>query len=213
MRDRRRLAPLAAIVPAVAITLLFGSACSNRADGTPTPGTSDDPQHTSDRPSEPATEEAPRVDQPLDAGDLLDRPCVILAQEQLNELGVRGAGVPTTTGAVADSVGPYCSWKTDPALGDSIGVGFVTGNKGGLSDSYRIRKELEYFQPTTIDGYPAVFADRTDRRSDGECNIVVGITDTLTFRAWESGSLSSHEACDRAKQVAAAALATMREGR
>jgi Protein of unknown function (DUF3558) len=97
-----------------------------------------------------------------------------------------------------------------PERSSSISVGFLTSNKKGLTSVYNSKKSFDYFEPTTVDGYPAVFAETQDLRKRGSCGIIVGISETTTFRASEEGDLDAQGACDRAKQVAAAALATIR---
>jgi len=61
-----------------------------------------------------------------------------------------------------------------------------------------------------VDGYPGVFAGLDDGRAQGSCDIAVGISDTLTFRASEQGGRKGQGSCDRAKQVAAAVIATLK---
>lgn len=89
-------------------------------------------------------------------------------------------------------------------------MSFLTGNKKGLSDTYRGRSRFKFFEETTVEGYPAVFNDPTDERPNGNCNITVGISDTLTFRAREGGGPAGQAVCDRTKQLAAAIIATLK---
>jgi hypothetical protein len=152
------------------------------------------------------------VADPLDASGFLAEPCTVLSHAQLATFDVSRPGIPTTTGAVAEHAGPYCSWHAATELASTIGVGFITGNKNGLSDIYRGRDTFGYFIPTTVDGYPAVFADGSDGRVSGRCSLAVGISETQMFRASEQGRLDAQGACDRAQQVAAAALATLKAG-
>jgi hypothetical protein len=203
----------------VAIVVMAAAGCSTEQNGTPTaqPTTGasapDSEESTeSSEPSEDDTYGAPRVDSPVDATRFLSQPCAVLSQAQLAEFSVSRQGIPTTTGAVAENAGPFCTWHADPELGSTIGVGFVTGNEHGLSDTYRGRDQFEHFEPTTVDGYPAVFANSPDLRSSGTCGITVGISDALTFNATEQGRLDAQGSCDRARQVAEAALATLRVG-
>lgn len=200
------------LVSSVAGVLLCGqlaSGCTTTADGTPTGAPPTDDSGTSATSGEGSGDGAPRVENPLDAEPFLQRPCSTLSQDQLTTLAVSRPGTPTTSGAVAESAGPFCTWLISEQ-GGSIGIGFITGNEGGLSDNYRARGDFAYFEPTTVEEYPAVFTERVDRRDTGSCTIIVGITDTLTFRATETGQLDPRGACDRAKQVAAAAVTTMR---
>lgn len=195
----------------VVSVLLAGTACTSRADGTPTPAPTSAPSETTTTPSEDPTDGAPRVADPLDATRFLTEPCTVLRQAQLVTFDVSRPGIPTTTGGIAENVGPFCTWHTAAELASTIGVGFLTVNENGLSDTYRGRDQFSYFVPTTVDGYPAVYADGVDHRDSGTCNITVGISDTLAFNALELGRLDAQGSCDRAKQVAAAALATLKE--
>jgi Protein of unknown function (DUF3558) len=192
----------------VAGIILIASSCSTTASGRPTP------QPTSSLPIESTpvghqSDEVPRVADPLDATRFLAQPCATLTEAQLASLAITRPGIPTTTGAIAERSGPYCTWIAAEELRSAIGLGFDTGNRDGLSDNYRAHDQFAYFEPTTVANYPAVFADRDDLRPQGLCIIVVGITDTLTFSVSEDGELDQQGACDRAKQVAAAALVTM----
>lgn len=195
---------------AVVSVLLAGTACTTRADGTPTPEPGSSPSETTTS-SEVPTGSAPEVVDPLGAAGFLTEPCAVLTQAQLATFDVSSPGVPTTTGAIAENVGPYCTWEAAAELASTIGVGFLTANKNGLSDTYLGRDQFDYFIPTTLDGYPAVYADGVDHRDSGTCNITVGISDTLAFNALEFGRLDAQGSCDRARQLAAAALATLKE--
>ncbi|MFC4854604.1 DUF3558 domain-containing protein [Actinophytocola glycyrrhizae] len=195
----------------VVSVLLAGTACTTQADGTPTPGPTSAPSETTTKPSEDPADGAPRVADPLDATRFLTEPCTVLSQTQLATFDVSRPGIPTTTGAIAENVGPFCAWHAATELASLIGVGFLTGNESGLSDTYRGRDQFDYFIPTTVNGYPAVFADDPDQRDSGTCNITVGISDTLAISVSEQGLLDAQGSCDRAKQVAAAALTTLKE--
>jgi hypothetical protein len=171
--------------------------CTTSTTGTPQPAPSTD--------NTVSTSEAPRVENPLDAGPFLATPCSTLTPGQLSTFEVN----PPGRGRDGDGIGPRCIWHG--ATG-SIGVGFLTRNKGGLSDTYRGRDLEAYFEETTVDGYPAVFVDAIDSRPRGNCGLVVGISDTLTIDVLEQGRLDAAGACARAKQVAAAVIATMKAG-
>ncbi|MPZ80014.1 MAG: DUF3558 domain-containing protein [Actinophytocola sp.] len=201
---------------ALACAMLAGGACSSEADGTPTPQSSGERPETSESSPDPSTgdpaQEAPGVDNPLDASRFLTDPCTVLTRAQLATFDVTRPGIPETTGGVAEQVGPFCTWHAAAELGSTIGVGFITGNKNGLSDTYRGRSQFEDFRPTEVEEYPAVFANSPDLRSKGMCTIVVGISDSSAIQATEVGELDETGSCERAKQVATSALATIREG-
>lgn len=137
----------------------------------------------------------------------------MLTPAQLVEFTVPEPGTPDTDSAIAKNAGPGCEWwRRDTEDGSVLGVGFLTGNKNGLSDTYRGRDRFDFFEETTVDGYPAVFDDFTDGRSRGDCNITVGISDTLTFRVREGAGPKGQIICDRTKQLASAVLTTLKAG-
>jgi hypothetical protein len=200
----------------IGVLTMAATGCSSNASGTPRPDSSAERvlpgESEEDIPEANSEPSAPRVDRPLDASWFLAQPCAVLDKSQLGPLGVSRRGIPTTSGAVADYAGPFCSWHANPELGSTIGVGFITGNKNGLSDMYRGRDRFEDFRPVEVDGYPAVFANGPDLRANGTCNVAVGVSDTLMIRASEQGRLDAQGACDRAAQVASSALTTIRGG-
>lgn len=200
------------IAACVAMAMLVGTSCSNTAKGNPVPITTTDPtsETTSgaNEPSDDPSADAPPVENPLDLTQFLPQPCTVLTQSQLTAFDVTRPGTPTTTGSTAEKVGPFCSWPAQES--GTISVGFLTVNEGGMANIYHNRDDFEYFEPTTVDGYPGVFAESVDLRDRGSCNIIIGVSDTTTFRAAVQGRLDAKKSCDRAEQVAEAALATIR---
>jgi hypothetical protein len=53
----------------------------------------------------------------------------------------------------------------------------------GLSTIYAEKDEMAYWQPTTINGYPAVEASQYDGRPDGMCVVNAAVNDHLFFFA------------------------------
>src|SRR5690348_935008 len=102
---------------------------------------------------------APPVAAPLDASRFLAQPCSVLSTAQLATFGVPAAGQPDTGSQPARATGPSCTWRGEGQHPRGIEVGFLTGNKHGLADTYRdsSRTFPGYFVPTQVDGYPAVF--------------------------------------------------------
>ncbi len=91
-------------------------------------------------------------------------------------------------------------------------MNYLTGNENGLADIYGTRDRYEYFDETTVSGYPAVVSDTVDSRDVGTCGIAVGVSDSLYFSALVQGDLDAVGACERVEQVAAAVIETMQEG-
>ena len=171
-------------------------------NGTPAPSF-EDPSASSSAGS------APKVADPLDGSRYQKAPCSVLSRSQLSPYGV-GAGTPNTSGAVAENAGPSCSWaNTDE--GSGITVGFFVGIRDGLTGLYRGNSlgRFPYFEPTSIDGYPAVLADFVDRRSDGSCQMVVALNDKLAVGVNRVRG-NPEQACSDARNIASNRLRTVK---
>lgn len=208
-----RLVAVMAVVTAVGVV---GCTSTNNGIPTPQPDVTTGAQKTTTSASKPQDYGAPKVSTPLDASRFLSQPCAVLTPAQLQSLALPAQGKPDTDSQVAKTAGPRCFWINNDTPPTAIGVGFLTGNKRGLSDTYRGHEQGNfpgYFEPTEVDGYPAVFNDLSDGRAGGDCTITVGVSDTLALRASHQGSrFTGPAACDRAKQAAALVIQTLRGG-
>lgn len=201
-----------ALVAAVCAVAL--AACTETGTPTPTNGQSD-PTSTDGAPTTttaPGGDDhgAPKVENPLEAETQLAEPCKALTAQQQAALGIDDARPADK--ADFETLGPYCSWNDDKSGRVTYLVGFLTPNENGMADIYRGEKqnEWEYFEPTTVDGYPAVFADSRDRRDRGVCNLFVGIQETLVFNT--QIEFAGDKACDMAQEVAGEVIKTLKSG-
>jgi hypothetical protein len=211
---------LISVTAGFATLLVLAAGCSDKQAGTalPTTGTATaDPTDTPSEPTSPppsSTGGAPQVSDPLDATKFIPQPCTALSAASLQTLNTTKPGEPDTESPIAKSSGPSCKWTSNDTPDSRVfSVGFITGNKNGLSDTYRGGKRAfpGYFEPTDVDGYPAVFNGLTDDRSSGACNITVGISSTLAFRSgMQADKGVGTQACDLAKQVASSVLKTLK---
>jgi hypothetical protein len=147
---------------------------------------------------------APRVANPLDATKFVANPCTALTSAQLAGLGIQN---PTTS---SDTNG--CTWLGQTGGGPSS-IGWVPTNTNGLADLYVKKDQFDYWIPTTIAGYPAVFGDELgDLRSDGNCVLNVGVNDHQAFFiGWDDPNRKT-QGCDLAAQMAADVIATIKGG-
>ena len=180
------------------------ASCSETTEGTPVAAPPGPPP-----PPVPVAYGAPPVTSPLNASAYLTQPCSILTGEQLTSLGFPPQGKPDTHSGPADIAGPACTWQNEQRTTQAA---FITANKNGLSDIYRGHQQgdFQFWQPTTIAGYPAVFNDPTDLRSVGACGLNVGISDTLTILVAVEGS--DTDPCAPARQAAAMVIDTLKAG-
>ncbi|MFF4594843.1 DUF3558 domain-containing protein [Amycolatopsis sp. NPDC001319] len=114
-----------------------------------------------------------KVSTPLPTDAVLDDPCSVLSPSQAAQIGLN------PTGKLDDRAPKACTWESSGNAENSVGIGALPQNKNGLSDIYAGRSSAAYFTPVTIEGYPAVFTDKTDDRSTGSCQLWIGITGQL----------------------------------
>lgn len=197
-----RVRILNVIGAAVLASLIAG--CSSSVAGAPLSSANSDVGSSAAAPSG-----APRVPKPLDASKMVAAPCASLTDSDISELGLTGA---STTQSMTN--GPSCLWQLR-GVHNQVGIAWMTTNPNGLSDEYARKPYLAYFEPTTVNGYPAVFADHADQRSMGSCVINVGVTDKLYFFASYDALTDPQtmpKACDLAKQAAAAVIKNLGGG-
>lgn len=196
----------------LALSLLGMTACTPEASPPSTDGRGSGGPGTSapsfeDTESSAAGSAAPKVANPLDATRFVQSPCSILTPAQVAPYGVR-KGRPGTV--ATDSVGPSCSWS-NPDEGSGIGVNIFTAITDGLNGAYsrNAAGNLAYFEPTVIDGYPAVSADVQDARRQGTCQVIVALNDKLTVGVSRIRG-KPDQACSDASDIAADVIRTVK---
>ena len=194
-----RFRTLATVLAILGSTVIL-TACSATATGTPLPTTTtgNDPTTTTN-PDGPTTTINPalRVTNPLNASTMIAKPCTALATNQVDGFGITN----TISGPNGDANGVACDWNGD--TGPILSVNWETIDKDGISDFYTLKSIMAYFIPTSVDGYPAVYADSGDDRSTGDCTIQVGVNDHLFFSAeYNLYGGNATPACNGDKQIA-----------
>ncbi|WP_116202500.1 DUF3558 domain-containing protein [Amycolatopsis circi] len=155
-----------------------------------------------------APPEVPRVTQPLDVAKYERAPCSLLTQAQAAEVfnAVRNR-------KIAGNVAPVCTWNNSE--NSSLAIGLLPG-QGGLATVYQNRSSSGYFEPApSVDGYPAVFTNVLDNRSDGGCQIAVGVRADEAFTSSVilfKQSPAYDDPCAVALKAATAVVATLEAG-
>ncbi|OOC05418.1 DUF3558 domain-containing protein [Amycolatopsis azurea] len=182
--------------------------CSGTKNGTAT----SEPSYTTGAGSPSASSgssgSAPKVSNPLKTSSIESDACAALSAAKRAELGL-GEGERGTT-----SAGTGCSlFAADERL-NQIDISPVLANKNGLSDVYDTKANNEYFEPTEVGGYPAVYAASLDHRKNGKCGLFVGVTDQLSVNIlvqYDRGPGAS-DPCPVALKVGEAMIQTLKEG-
>ena len=197
------------LVLAVVFASLGLSACSTKTGGTATPS----PTGSGAATSSPGDPNVPKVSVPLDPAAYLGDPCKVVPESQMTDLGFTKPGKPDV-GTSTSKAGPSCDWVSN---GKGTTVAILTGDRdkgvGALVDVYRGKQAglYAYAEPAPdVEGYPAVYAQITDRRSAGGCGIFVGIADDLSFTVKNSGFDGAQDSCDAVQKVAAAVVKTLK---
>jgi hypothetical protein len=204
MMFRRLTVSLGIVTMAVVVV-----GCSSSTGGQATPTTSVPTVSSGDKaPSGTgAASSAPKVGQPLDASALVAKPCSSLTASNLADVDLTDA----LSGPDSDTNGSACSWAGE--AGGGINVSWETVNTHGLSDLYAKQSTFAYWQPTTVAGYPGVYADSVkDQRADGDCVLNVGVSDQLTFFVEYDNPTEGTQACSLAGKAASDVIANLKGG-
>lgn len=198
--------PIAALAAAV-MSLLTVTACSSSGSTTAPSNTSSAASNTLAPSETDKGDVAPAVGVPLDATAFASDACKSLTRSQTEALGISPQG---------EQIEPRdCSWKFGANL-DWVVQLFYTTVEGGLQNDYDKHASGAYdnggyFEPTTIDGYPAVFSNLSDFRARGTCDLNVGIDGHTTFHVTVTGQ-AGKDNCKAASTVASNVIETIKSG-
>ena len=208
------------IAPAVGILCLTLAGCVTVSKGDPSPDPKSEVSTTNpSSPSSSGSEEdlpsdgAPKVEEPLvDASRFEQDPCSILTAAQAQELDLPAAGEQQD-----GALGLDCEWFNPDTRGE-VTISSLANNRRGLSGFYAANQRGEYAYFTElppIEGFPAIATDVTDRRPEGRCIVVVGVTDQLAFGVslqLSQVNVGQQDPCETAVMVTGIALQTMKKG-
>ncbi|MGP4015716.1 DUF3558 domain-containing protein [Saccharopolyspora sp. 5N708] len=160
---------------------------------------------------------SPSVREPLDMTKFQAVPCGLLLDEQIRAAGLNDPQVITPESE--------CD-RYDPVSQRSVTLGISNPTNGlsaeTIAEMHENRKNVPqsyaYFVPSSVDGYPAIFASSIDRRGGGECEITVGVADDASFSVEFSvnGAASGGgqvDACPEAQRIAGMVVRNLKTGR
>ncbi|MGH3435704.1 MAG: DUF3558 domain-containing protein [Sciscionella sp.] len=151
---------------------------------------------------------APKVQRPVDVAIFKLQPCAVLTPAQLKTLGITVQGKSTLDAAA----GPSCDWVNGPGA-ISLGVSISNGNQG-LSGAYLANKKHGYyrkFQPTTINGLPAVELLSSTDNPEADCGYNIGTSDSEVVIMGVSNDKGGNPCAD-ARNVARGVTKTIKSG-
>jgi len=201
------------------LMVMLASGCTTTSQGEPGPATTKSVETgtTSSSETDQANEElptdgAPAVPNPIDTTTFQQTPCQMLTPAQSEELNVGSAGEPYD-----EALGNGCEWANKETRGRAK-IAFLDKDPRGLSALYRADKEGKwaYFEELPpIEGFPAVIRDIVDRRPEGNCTVIVGVSDEIAFGTileLSQANVGKKDPCEVGAQVAGMALQTMKQG-
>lgn len=202
--------PARVTVGAVASVLLLAG-CSPEKTGTATPAPSE-----SSAGSASANPDVPKVPAPLDPAKYVTQPCAVVPSSTLSSLRFTEQGAPQQQDDGLGAAGPGCAWKIS-GEGMNLVVVIGTGNRdnglGGLAGLYQAHESGQFpflEKAPDVEGYPAIYIDKRDRRPIGNCSLDVGIADDLAVAVHAGGYEGQQDSCAAAQQVAAAMITTLK---
>ncbi|WIY04502.1 DUF3558 domain-containing protein [Amycolatopsis mongoliensis] len=201
------------VLPGLALVVLALAGCTSTTGGTANPaasGTSDSATSTDGG----GGDGAPKVSSPLDPAKLKSDPCSVLSASQRSTLGLED-GTPRTSEA-----GATCAWiyTSDETRSSRIDIA-ADPNTDGLAGIYDLyakggKDQYEYWEPADVSGYPAVYAATKDFRAQGQCKLLVGVTDTQAVQVFTQigNGPGATQPCPYAEKAAEAMIQTLKEG-
>ncbi|WP_328605449.1 DUF3558 domain-containing protein [Amycolatopsis sp. NBC_00345] len=174
------------------------TACGGGNGGSESPSPSQSPSSSS-------SGAGPKVPAPLPTQALLTDPCSTLTAAEAAQISLRSPGTNRSTSAI-----PGCTWKYTQTEQDQIALKALPQNTGGISDIYSNKPNSVYFEPVDINGYPGVFTDIQDARTEGSCTLWVGVTDQLAVSVIPSIGVGKSDPCGIAKNFAIAMIAHLK---
>lgn len=196
------------VLACLAILAVSGCTQSSDGDGTPGPISS---VPASDGASTAASASSPVIANPLDVSRFMADPCASITSTQASDLTISPQGK-----RVDIQSGQACDWLYGPNLQWHAVVTYIVPDaKNGLQNLYNQKAagwyDQGYFEPTTLDGYPAVYQDSTDYRTNGQCELSVGINEQVFFSVLNKGQ-NNTDLCKGAAKVATAVVETIKRG-
>jgi len=145
------------------------SGCESAVAGSPVPTTrqSAGASETSGS-ATPSGRLSPPIENPKDLQGI--DPCELLTSDQKAELGL--------TKPVVSDTSPWGE-QTCGLAGSVVALGFSPNTTlgDGLDQAYRAKNNFESFEPSEVDGYPAVRVDFATQ----SCGLIVGVSDEQTL--------------------------------
>lgn len=207
---------------AIFAVLALLASCSNSDNGEPTVGSGGEPSvdlggsnETGTNSGSGADVEVPEVSNPIqNLTPYKEDPCTILSPQQAKSIGF-----PRPEDATHEESQPGCRW-----LGhrDSrVTITIQSGEQWALAGYYEVHAErpdaYAYFNPVTIEGFPAVFATDFDQRENGgSCAMTVALTDQDVLRMSNGlhfGTAQRDKPCAQLREAAELAVKTISAGK
>jgi Protein of unknown function (DUF3558) len=150
------------------------------------------------------------VSHPLDTTAFQKTPCSVLTAAQLTQFNIGTQGQQDSSAPL----GPACNWNDDTGPSNmTLGVIIVTQGQG-LAGIYSQKSTYPVFQPlANVGGYPAVIALTADGRSQGLCQVSVGVTNNVLVEvsvALRAGAPDVSNPCPRNQNIATAVVQTLK---
>lgn len=210
------------LIAATMIGVFVLAGCSDGDNGGPfnPPGqTGQPPGSTTASTGDPSV---PTVANPLNADPFVDRPCDLVDEQTVTEIGeMKPPEEDTTSESAKRLVGPNCTWfpkERGPDIGLQIHTVHREHGKGGIDAVYAGHRGglTDYLEPVEIPGhpgYPAVFAGQASDKEPGHCPMYLGVANDLVI-ALSVTDLDGtmQDTCPATLKVAASVLQTLKAG-
>jgi Protein of unknown function (DUF3558) len=181
------------------LAVIVLTACSQTAPGAATSAT------TASSTASSAGSAVPKVASPKNLKGV--DPCQLLTTQQLQALNATARSQPRRDKSVWGEAS--CMWENDDV---TVSLSPDTTHGKGIEQTYLSKGNYSFFQPTTVDDYPAVLVDK----QSVSCGMFLGVSDSqeLSLTVVVTGKTNPDygSPCAFAPKVAGAALKNVPAG-
>ncbi len=189
------------LLPATALLATLGIAGCAMPSGTEdsSSGAQSTKAHTPAKTKNPA----PPIPQPKNLRAVND-PCSLITEQQIRQLGETATPEPTEAGWD----GPACKWS-----GDQFAVSVVPNTRfdTGPDRMYAVAKSAGDFQPTTVQGYPALHKNNQSLLCRTEVAVSKDSSFSVDFTRFGGDAPAMQDSCGYADKIAGVVLGNIPE--
>lgn len=154
--------------------------------------------------------DAPKIAHPVDVSQFVQDPCALTSSSAMAKVGLHKTNVDEIGKRNDGQPNRICHWDTSESQ-NGVGVSLLGMGLDAQYKKQNLAHVYQKFQPTTVDGFPAVNTTKPDDEKDGRFSLTIGLNDRESADIQTTAD-SPAEAKKITDAVAKAIVSTARAG-